>query len=72
MSLHTVRDQRDELGGEPGSGLVSLLLGEAGVAAHIGDDERAYTCLSFVHDPATMPLSWREKGQFGHVQPWIL
>ena len=55
MSLDTVGDQLDELGGEPGSRLVSVLLGEAGVAAHVGDEERAYACLFVGHDPSVCP-----------------
>ena len=55
MSLDTVGDELDELGGEPRSRFVPVLLGEAGVAAHIGDEERAYACLFVVHDPVSMP-----------------
>ena len=55
VGLDTVCDELDELGSEPCSRLVPVFLGEAGVAAHIGDEERAYACLFFGHDPVSMP-----------------
>ena len=73
MSLDTVGDELDELGGEPRSSFVPVLFGEAGVAAHIGDEERAYACLLVAHDPVSMPLGWadvkRKEGICGHVGP---
>ena len=73
MSLDTLGDELDELGCEPCSGFVPVLLGEAGVAAHIGDEERAYACLIVGHDPSVCrggrPDVERKEGTYGMFSP---
>ena len=57
VRLDPFADDVDELGGQPRSRFVPVLLGVAGVAAHVGDEECVDARLRFVHNPVSMRLT---------------